>query len=145
MPKSLSTLLLIGLVGASIPTGASAQTERFLGAWTLVEWTNVRDGETFLPYGENPMGQLVYTSSGRMGAALMSSPESPGANPRQSVAYWGDYTVDAAAGTVTHHVEGAFSGGMIGTDQVRYFRFEGEDRLVLSPGGQSELTWVRVR
>jgi hypothetical protein len=80
-----------------------------------------------------------------MTAVLMRPSETPGENPEQSTAYWGNYTVDMVAGTVTHHVDGSFSARMIGTDQVRSFRFEGEDRIVLSPGGQSELTWVRVR
>lgn len=145
MRRGLSTLLFVALAGASVPSDASAQAERFLGAWRLVAWQDVRNGETVLPYGENPAGQIIYTTTGRMTAALMRPPESPGENPRQSVAYWGNYTVNEAAGTVTHHVEGAFTGSMIGTDQVRSFRFEGEDRIVLSPGGQSELTWVRVR
>ncbi len=145
MRKSLITLLLVVLVGASAPADASAQVERFLGAWTLVEWRNVRNGETLFPYGDNPSGQIVYTSTGRMTAALMRPPESSGEDPRQFTAYWGSYTVDVAAGTVTHHVEGSVSARMIGTDQVRSFRFVGEDRIVLSPGGQSELTWERVR
>ena len=145
MRKSLITLLLVVLAGASVPAAASAQVERFLGAWTLVEWTSVSDGETTYPYGPNPAGQIVYTSTGRMTAALMRPPESAGENPQQFTAYWGSYTVDMAAGTVTHHVEGSVSARMIGTDQVRRFRFVGEDRIVLSPGGPSELTWVKVR
>ncbi|MDH3206495.1 MAG: lipocalin-like domain-containing protein [Gemmatimonadota bacterium] len=143
MRRTLIALFLVALASASTAGDAAAQAERFLGAWTLVEWTNVRDGETFYPYGENPAGQIVYTPTGRMTAALMNP--RPGENPQQFVAYWGSYTVDMAAGTVTHHVEGSFSAGMMGTDQVRSFRFEGEDRIVLSPGGQSELTWVKVR
>ena len=145
MRRTLTALFLLATAGASTPTDAAAQTERFLGAWTLVEWTNVRDGETFHPYGENPAGQIVYTPTGRMTAALMNPPARPGEDPQQFIAYWGSYTVDMAAGTVTHHVEGSLSAGMIGTDQVRSFRFEGADRIVLSPGGQSELTWMKVR
>ena len=67
-------------------------------------------------------------------------------------AYWGGYTIDNAAATVTHHVTGGLSAGFTGSEQVRHFRFEGSDRLVLSPASQapvetrrvSELTWVRV-
>lgn len=145
MPRSLTALVLVALSGAFLPADASAQAERFLGAWTLVEWTDVRDGVTLYPYGERPSGQIIYTSTGRMTAALMSAPEGSGQSAQRFTSYWGSYTLDDAAGTVTHHVEGAVSGRMIGTDQVRIFRFEGENRLVLSPGGQSELTWERVR
>ena len=67
-------------------------------------------------------------------------------------AYWGEYSIDDAAATVTHHVTGALSAPFAGSEQVRHFRFEGSDRLVLSvvppPSAEarrgSELTWVRV-
>jgi hypothetical protein len=60
------------------------------------------------------------------------------------LAYWGTFTLDSAAGTVTHHVMGADRANWIGSDQVRQFRFEGEDRLVLSLGPQ-DLVWQRTR
>ena len=144
MRKIFAELLLSVIWNSTVPADILAQSERFLGAWTLVEWTNVRDGEIFYPYGEDPIGQIVYTESGRMTAVLMPSPV-PGEFPSQFVGYWGGFSVQSEAGTVTHHVEGSHSSRMRRTDQVRYFRFEGADRLVLSPGGDSELTWARVR
>jgi hypothetical protein len=66
-----------------------------------------------------------------------------------SIAYYGTYTVDAAAGVVTHHILGAVSPALVGTTQPRRFRFEG-DCLILSPPGREEtgeglyLTWRRV-
>ena len=47
-------------------------------------------------------------------------------------AYYGTYTVDELAGTVTHHLEGAMHPTYVGTDQVRQFKFVGDDRLLLS-------------
>ena len=146
MHRTLATLLLVVLISYTAPADATAQVDRFVGAWSLVDWRNTNaDGETVFPYGENPAGQLIYTSTGRMAAHLMRPPEDPSEAPRQFIAYWGTYSVDVGAQAVTHHVQGADRPRWIGTDQVRPFTFEGEDRLVLSPGGQSRLTWVRVR
>ena len=55
------------------------------------------------------------------------------------VAYWGTYTIDAAAGVVIHHVKSDIGNGYLGTDQRRPFRLEG-DRLVIGDGK----TWTRV-
>lgn len=49
---------------------------------------------------------------------------------RGYVGYFGTYTIDEKASTVTHHVEGASFPNFVGTNQVRHYRFEG-DRLIL--------------
>ncbi len=61
-------------------------------------------------------------------------------------AYFGTYTVDAAAQTVTHHREGCVVPGLVGVDAVRRFEFPSPDRLVLTPveNDRVRLTWVRV-
>jgi hypothetical protein len=89
MRRSLITLFMVAFALAATAADASAQAERFLGAWSLVEWTNVRNGDTFYPYGETPAGQIIYTSTGRMTAALMNPPEDSGGQPQEIVAYWG--------------------------------------------------------
>lgn len=45
--------------------------------------------------------------------------------------YFGTYTVDRSARTVTHHVHGASYPNWMGHDQIRYYRIDGS-RLVLS-------------
>jgi hypothetical protein len=138
--------------------------ERFVGAWDLVA-TERRDaagtlaGEAFPGY----VGQIVYTADGRMSAQLMA-PDRPTGLPAERAAwsaeqkarafdtyisYWGTYTVDARTEVVTHHVRGAVSPALVGTDQPRHFQLAG-DRLVLSPppradsGERTALTWRRV-
>ena len=44
--------------------------------------------------------------------------------------YFGKYSVDESAGTITHHVEGASHPNFAGTDQRRYFTLLA-NRLVL--------------
>ena len=145
----LSTLVLLaasaGPATAQASGGTSVGVERFLGSWELVEWVaRNRQGEPTHPYGENAQGQITYTADGRMSAHLMRPPADPSDAPPQHLAYWGTFTLQAAAGTVTHHVIGADRADWIGSDQVRQFRFEGRDRLVLSLG-QQHLTWRRAR
>lgn len=43
---------------------------------------------------------------------------------RRHPSYYGTYTLDESAGTVTHHVMGSSNVGMVRTDQVRSFVFE---------------------
>ena len=45
--------------------------------------------------------------------------------------YFGTYTIDPSARTVTHHVRGASYPNWMGHDQIRYYRIDGS-RLVLS-------------
>jgi hypothetical protein len=130
---------------APAPAGGGVVTvEHFLGSWELVEWvaTN-QQGQTSHPYGENAQGQITYTGDGRMSAHLMRPPEDPADAPPQHLAYWGTFSLQAAERTVTHHVIGADARNWLGTDQVRQFRFDGPDRLILSVGGQF-LTWRRA-
>ena len=61
-------------------------------------------------------------------------------------AYYGSYAVDEKAGTVTHHVEGAWFPNWIGTKQVRRYEFSG-NRLTLRadlPAGPGVLVWERI-
>jgi hypothetical protein len=146
----LSALALGAVAAGATPlagqeSAGNVSVDRFLGSWELVEWiaTNQR-GATTYPYGEDAQGQISYTADGRMSAHLMSPPEDPADAPPQHLAYWGTFTLQPAAGTVTHHVMGADRPNWIGSDQVRQFRFAGQDRLVLSVG-QQHLTWQRAR
>lgn len=144
---ALTYLVLVTAPSAAQPSsgaGAGVDVDRFLGSWELIEWvaTN-QQGQTVHPYGENARGQITYTADGRMSAHLMRPPADPADAPPQHLAYWGTFSLQAAAGTITHHVIGADAPNWIGSDQVRRFRFEGPDRLVLSLG-QQHLTWRRA-
>jgi Lipocalin-like domain len=49
------------------------------------------------------------------------------------VSYFGTYTVDPSAGTVTHHVRGASYPNWIGHDQIRYYRIDGPHLVLSTP------------
>jgi lipocalin-like protein len=146
---------------------AKSRATAFVGAWKLVSYES-RDnlGTVQYPLGQGLVGQLLYDGRGNMSAMLMR-PDRPAFDSKDPLrgtdaevraaftgftAYFGTYTVDAAKGTVTHHVRAASYPNWVGSDQLRFFTFDGP-RLVLSTppiqmGGQSLTTlvvWERLR
>lgn len=121
-------------------------TPEFDGTWTLVSWTaQLPNGETIHPFGEQATGVLVYGRSGRMSVQIMgadrpraatSDPLSVSAEKMQAayqsyLAYWGTYETHREEGTVTHFLQGSLFPNWVGTEQVRTFEFDGENRLTL--------------
>lgn len=145
--------------------GGGNVDERLIGAWELVA-TERRDaqgnvvGEALPGY----VGQIMYSADGHVSAHLMGpgrpaladdnrpawSMEGKAAAFETYIGYYGTYSVDDVSGMVTHHVHGAVSPAMVGSDQRRAFRLEG-DRLILSPpprvagGERSYIVWQRCR
>jgi hypothetical protein len=63
---------------------------------------------------------------------------------RDYIAYFGSYTIDEKAGTVTHHRQASIQPGDSG-DLERKYDFI-SDRLILrSPNSKLEITWERIR
>jgi len=141
---------------------AITQAARVVGAWQLVTRTVRRADGTVLVdpvLGEAPLGRLFYDASGAMMLQMMrigrstaiSTPADAknGSNPRAILgydAYFGRYTVDDRAGTITHHVEGSLFPEDLGDDFVRPFTLEG-DTLTLkftSGAAGSEVTRALV-
>ena len=59
--------------------------------------------------------------------------------------YFGRFTLDVDAATVTHHIDAGWFPNLTGVDQVRHYDFDG-DALVLSadtPWGRARLVWRR--
>ena len=121
---------------------ATGATQRIIGTWELVTRTVKRaDGTTIVDpvLGEKPSGRLVYDASGAMMLQIMRSGRTDAistpanakdkANPRVVLgydSYFGHYTIDEKAGTVTHHVEGSLFPEDLGDDWVRPFTLEGD-------------------
>lgn len=129
--------------------------ERLLGSWRLISW-DIRgpNGEKSYPLGSDAVGQLSYDANGRMSAQLMrrnqpafarddwrkATTEEKSAAWSGYFGYFGTYTIDEDAHAVTHHVEGSWFPNLVGSDEVRYFRFE-RNQLVLD----ADTAWGRVR
>jgi hypothetical protein len=142
--RLLIALLLTSIFGVGALAGQSSTS--IVGTWRVVKCEDrAADGTISYPYGENPIGYFVYDATGHLSVHIMRTPAmknfpgmregtGDGASYREAflayVGYFGTYTVDAAHGAVTHHVEGGLRPDFTGTDQVRQFRIEG-DRLMI--------------
>ena len=138
-----------------------------VGTWTLLSFkAKSSAGDERHPHGTNPVGQLVYTAEGYMSVVMsrsnrpkFASADLVGGTPeevRQAFegleAYAGTYEVDAARGTVTHHLAVCRYPNWEGQSQLRHFELSG-DHLVLSTppmtarGAQwvYTLVWQRMR
>jgi hypothetical protein len=132
---------------------SSETAKRFFGAWRYV--ASLIDGQPRPGRGENPNGVIIYDPSGWM--AVHIAPDRPRAKagteptPQEAhaalagvIAYFGTYSIDEGARTVTHHRHATIQPGD-GGDVVRGYEFKG-DRLILRPVGRShEIIWERVR
>ena len=125
---------------------------RLLGAWRYV---GTRINDSNWDRGANPKGMIYYGPHGEMavqiapdvkrtraGAAM--TPQEAFTAVKDYIAYFGTYTVDEAAGTVTHHRQDSLQPGD-GGDLVRRYELNG-DRLVLrAPNSPLEVTWERIK
>jgi hypothetical protein len=147
-------------------------TKKFLGAWRLVSIEGNPPGRTNVY--DRPSGMIMYDPSGHMcvnivlkadrkpfapftKGLLAATSEEKAAAFDSYAAYFGTFGVDAKAGTVTHHLEDNLAPGRRGTDNVRWYEFQGDDRLLLIPvedgkGGvlarkdaSYKLLWERIK
>ena len=161
------SLIILSLVSPTAAPQKDNLASQFAGAWRLIsiEGTSPVTPRVY----DRPTGMIMYDPSGRMAVQIASqahrkpfakgirsgTPEEKAAAFDTYIAYYGTYTVDAKAGTVTHHLEDRLAPGGRGVNNVRYFEFRG-DRVVLMPvedgkGGviarkdaTYKLTWERI-
>jgi hypothetical protein len=72
--------------------------------------------------GRDAIGVLDYSADGKVSVHIMGE---------GYFAYYGDYSVDERASTITHHLEMASDPGFVGKSNLRRARLSG-DTLVLS-------------
>jgi hypothetical protein len=127
-----------------------------VGGWLLERWDYTIDGESRgYPMGEDAVGQILYTSDGRM-AAILSMASRPLLTGDQFhkapseerevaaltyVSYGGTYEVEGDV--VTHHVEFALFPNWVGTDLVRRISYDA-DLLVLTGEPETSSTGKTV-
>jgi Lipocalin-like domain len=137
-----------------------------IGTWRLVSYeTRTASAEARYPLGRHVVGQLFYDLAGNMSAHVMrvdrpafasdDSESGTDAEVRAAfeghVSYFGTYTIDPSARTVTHHLRGASYPNWVGHDQIRYYRMDGPHLVLSTPpipyrGESLEyiLTWERI-
>ena len=142
----------VSLSVAQSPKPASGhKSGPLVGTWRLVEfWDRDSLAAPFVyRYGERPTGYFTYDATGHVSIQIMRGPDPFRADSargeswflkaspdelRRAVqdyrAYFGTYTVDAAHGIVTHHVEGDSRGLYTGSRQERRYRLVGDSLII---------------
>jgi hypothetical protein len=141
--KYVALILLLAL-----PQLASGQSIE--GRWKLLAAEDLRADGTVAryPWGRNPVGSIVV-DRGWCYVQIMSGdvPAFTGATPvgqqmsamllSSYIAYSGACSVDDKAGSVTLKVDAAWRPNYVGTEQTRYFRFDGPNRMLFGPAPNS--------
>lgn len=119
---------------------SDSNRERIVGAWLLAEWrTDYSDGRApTLPFGERPDGLLVYSADGYMNASIgrAGRPRMTGESLKHTpvderlaaidsfMSYGGPYEV--RGDQVQHHVTIALFPNLVGSEQLRTMRLDGD-------------------
>lgn len=127
-----------------------------VGRWRLLRWERFeQDGAVTLPFGQSPIGVVIYSSDGYMAVQIMksddgrraaSASQTERASARSYIAYCGKYEVNDSSTEVRHFVEASVNANWVGGEQIRRMLLEG-DSLALSViedgKPQSTLYWTR--
>jgi hypothetical protein len=116
--------------------GVRIKRSALVGRWGLLSYTT---GSEY-PMGRDAHGVLQYSADGKVSVHIMGE---------GYFAYFGDYTVDEAGSSVTHHLELCSDPKLVGVSNLRNARLEG-GRLTLagsmSFGGETReirVVWER--
>lgn len=155
VPYCGALVMVLAIAGLSQAQSAKQQAaghdsarEKLIGAWHLVHIDAPGpDGKPMnIP---QPIGILIYTRDGHMPVQLMY-PKSASALSNEYVlngyeASFGNYDLDEAKHTLTHHVEGSITRDLlVGKDLPRVYEFTAEGRLIIRSARPDEhwfVTW----
>lgn len=139
---------------------------RLAGRWALVLVDNILpDGTRAKPYGENPVGLLIFDENGNYALQILAanrpkfaagdktkgSPEENKALVLGSNSHFGKYFVNAAGNTITFRIERAFFPNWEGAEQKRTFTLTEKEFRYTVPtttngaGVSGEVVWRRAR
>ena len=149
--------VICALCLVALPARAESLLQQVAGVWMLTSGSEqAADGTRTVPWSA---GNLILDPSGHMSFFVLGKnqqkPEGP-ADPRAPVgpivAYYGTFTVDDAAKTVTFHVENASAPAFSGATRVQYITVTGDTLTtkgspVKTPQGEITPTneWRRAR
>jgi Lipocalin-like domain len=114
--------------------------EALAGSWKLISCVmeDVETKEQKLLWGEFPNGRLVLTADGRWIAVQTAEGRKPPKTVDDRIAaflsmlaYSGTYRVEGSA--IFIHVDIAWDESWVGTEQVRFFRLEGDELHIEAP------------
>ena len=162
--KAIIGCLFALLLIPSTPA-AHAADNPLIGTWKLKSYVRevAATGERYNERGEHPNGYLSYSADGRMYAIITWENR---ITPREvvptdeeriklfstTISYAGTYTFDAEK--VIHHVDISWHQNWTGTDQVRFYKLDGDTLTITSAPsrnftdgreGRSILVWERLK
>ena len=162
MNRIAGAFLAVSIAASATPTAAADNP--LLGTWKLKSFVRevAATGERYNERGEHPNGYLSYSADGRMYAIITWGDR---VAPRDVVptdaeriklyssmiAYAGTYTLDAEK--VVHHVDTSWNQNWTGTDQVRFYKLDGNTLTITSAlaknftdgrEGRSILVWEKL-
>ena len=140
-----SMVLMLQMTAAvSAQTAPASDASRFFGTWRLISDTTT--GIMIYDSLGNMAAQVMPNRARRKYAAAEPTPDEAKDAITGYLAYFGTYSVDEQARTITHHRKGSINPGQVGDAVVRAYVFESNDRLVLTPAGSTnKIVWERAR
>lgn len=134
--------LFIGCNNANKPK----HSKGIAGTWRLVEFADFDSTANvwIYPFGKNPKGYFTYTPSGVISINIsnenplkISSEEGKKHSvnvyeytQKNSLGYFGTYTLEAEKGRVIHHVKGGTIPWYTDTDQPRLIQLKGDTAII---------------
>ena len=121
---------------------------RFVGAWRLAWMEEPGPGGTMVRITDRK-GTLMYTGDGRMSVQIQfPAAQSSVSNDYISNGYeasFGTYEVNEEAKTITRHVEGSITRGLVGQSLTRAYQFSdgGLTMRSVRPEERWSTMWVR--
>ena len=136
-------------------SGADLGRNPVLGTWKLQSYTRevLATGRRYDQFGDEPDGYIGYSPDGRMYAIFTRrdriTPQDVVPTDEEGVqllgtmvAYAGTYTL--GEGTVVHHIDISWNQAWTGTDQVRFYRLDGDTLTISSAPAPDPYTGQEV-
>jgi hypothetical protein len=132
--RCISLVILLLLSSSALAHDA----EKLLGNWRLVSFfaEDVQTKQRNNPYGEHPNGFIGFTPA-RFFAFVSAedrktpqTPEEQAASYRTVIAYTGKWRLEGEK--FITRVDVAWNPGWVGTEQIRFWRLEGDNKLFIT-------------
>ena len=139
MPKG-KWLVVLALFFIAVRPGYGADRAPVQGVWKLVSYEveTQATGQKEPPMGKNPTGYVTFTPEGRVFFVLTGEGRKPAKTVEERadllstlIAYTGTYRLEGD--TWITKVEVAWNPEWVGTEQMRFFKVEGQRLQVLTP------------
>jgi hypothetical protein len=166
MMKRSALALFALLLALPVPEAVQAADNPVIGTWKMQTYTRevLKTGARSNAFGDKPDGYISYSPDGRMyaifgpsgrakPAAMQPTEKEAAALHASIVSYAGTYTMEGP-GKVVHHVDISWNESFTGTQQVRFFKLDGDVLTITTPpfgvpGSADEsryiLVWKKVK